>query len=149
MKKIKYILFYLILCIGFVNNIRAQDPQFTQFYAAPLYLSPSFAGATSGSRAVLNFRDQWPAIPGAFITTAFSLDHYINSLKSGVGIIFLRDVAGTGKLGSTSFNAQYTYDLRATRKLHFRPAIQFGYSQRSIDFYSLTLLLLYLARTIA
>ncbi|TNE76120.1 MAG: type IX secretion system membrane protein PorP/SprF, partial [Bacteroidetes bacterium] len=27
------------------SNIFAQDPQFTQFYANPIYLNPAFAGS--------------------------------------------------------------------------------------------------------
>jgi hypothetical protein len=53
-----------------------QDPQFSQFYSNPLYLAPSFAGATGGSRLCANFRDQWIALPSTFITYSFSYDHY-------------------------------------------------------------------------
>ena len=70
--------FKLILFLIVLLNLNSfgQDPQFSQFYANPMYLSPSFAGSTNGTRAVLNFRDQWPAIPGSFITYSASVDHY-------------------------------------------------------------------------
>lgn len=54
--------------LGILGQAMAQDPHFTQFYAAPTYLSPAFAGTTIQSRFVLQFRDQWPAIPGAFVS---------------------------------------------------------------------------------
>jgi hypothetical protein len=36
----------LISCIGFgAMNAYAQDPEFTQFYAAPIYTNPAMAGS--------------------------------------------------------------------------------------------------------
>jgi len=36
---------YFVLLLGFISiNASAQDPQFTQFYANPIYLNPAFAG---------------------------------------------------------------------------------------------------------
>ena len=40
----------------------AQDPEFSQFYANPLYLNPALAGVTICARANANYRNQWPAI---------------------------------------------------------------------------------------
>ena len=127
----------IILMTGSVLN--AQDPQFTQIYATPLYTCPSFAGSTMGSRAVMNFRDQWPAIPGAFVTCAFSYDQFIPAVNSGVGFLLLRDWAGSGRLGTMTTAVQYTYNIRAARYIHVRPSIQFAYGQRSIDFNRLKL----------
>ncbi len=137
MSKIK--LYILFLLITFIISIKSysQDAHFTQFYATPLYTCPAFAGSVIGTRAILNFRDQWPAIPGAFVTTAFSIDHYLHNMNSGIGLLFFRDRAGSGRLGTTSVSLQYTYDIRVSRMIHVRPAIQFSYGQRSIDFFKL------------
>jgi hypothetical protein len=52
---------------GFVvGSVTAQDPQYSQFYAAPLYLNPAFAGATGQNRIGINYRNQWPAIDANF-----------------------------------------------------------------------------------
>ena len=45
---------------------QAQDQQFTQFYAVPTAVSPSFAGASIQSRVSMQYRNQWAAIPGGF-----------------------------------------------------------------------------------
>ncbi|MFM8742085.1 MAG: type IX secretion system membrane protein PorP/SprF, partial [Cytophagales bacterium] len=37
-------------------SVDAQDPQFSQFYAAPLYLNPAFAGSTNQNRVGINYR---------------------------------------------------------------------------------------------
>ncbi len=131
-------IFSTILFIILGLSAFSQDPQFSQFYASPLYLSPSLAGATDGSRAVLNFRDQWPEIPGAFITAAVSYDHNFNNINSGVGFLFTRDQAGSGNLKTTDIAFVYAYTVRLNRRWEVKPAIKFSYSQRGLDFYSLT-----------
>ncbi|MFO7977257.1 MAG: type IX secretion system membrane protein PorP/SprF [Bacteroidales bacterium] len=115
--------------------VQAQDPQFTQFYAAPLYLAPSFAGGTDGSRAVMNYRNQWPQIPGAFVTYSFSLDHYFHNYNSGVGVLFSRDQAGAGNLAATNAGIQYSYNFKLDHLWTLRPGVHFLYSQRTVDFY--------------
>src|SRR4030095_7348775 len=65
----------------------AQDAHFTQFYAAPTYLSPAFAGTSLQSRFSMIYRDQWPAIPGAFVTYAAAYDHYLSQANSGLGVV--------------------------------------------------------------
>jgi len=112
----------------------AQDPQFSQFYANPLYLSPSLTGATDGSRASVNFRDQWPEIPGAFVTYSASFDQFLSRYKSGIGLMFLKDQAGSGKLGTTTVGLLYSYNIPITRTWMVRPGINFMYNTRSIDF---------------
>ncbi|HBX53288.1 MAG TPA: hypothetical protein DEH02_19690 [Bacteroidales bacterium] len=130
--------YFTILLIGIIcfcgTSSFAQDPQFSQFFVAPSYLNPSFAGSTDGSRAVMNYRNQWPAIPGAFVSTALSADHYFASMKSGVGLLFLNDKAGTGRLRSTKIAGQYTYNISINRQWSIRPGLQFSFTQRSIDF---------------
>jgi type IX secretion system PorP/SprF family membrane protein len=130
-KKNIYILIFIILAS--LKSV-AQDPHFTQFYAAPLYLSPSLAGTTAGGRVIMNFRDQWPAIPGAFVTYSIGIDHYLPSFNSGIGFFIMRDQAGSGKLASTNVAFQYTYNILLFKKWSIRPGIQFYHSQRSIQF---------------
>ena len=126
--------FILFLLIALNLNSFGQDAQFTQFYANPIYLSPSFAGSTSGTRAVLNFRDQWPSIPGAFVTYSVSIDHFLPRYNSGLGIQILRDRAGSGQLGLTTISGNYSYLIKANRRWNVRPGLMLNYNIRSIDF---------------
>ena len=128
--------FVLSLFVILLLNTRAagQDAQFSQFYANPLSLGPSFAGSTMGSRAVLNFRDQWPSIPGSFITYAASIDHYFARYYSGLGLQIYRDQAGSGNLALTSISLSYSYQLKINRLWHLRPGLVLSYNIRSLDF---------------
>lgn len=112
----------------------AQDPHFTQFYAAPTHLSPGFAGTTVQNRFVLQFRDQWPAVPGAFVSYNFAADQYLSSLKSGIGLLATHDRAGSGALSTTTVALQYAYEIKLKHKVFLRPALQFGYGRRSVDY---------------
>ncbi len=137
MKDFKHISIILVLCLQFMI-CKAQDPQFSQFYAAPLYLGPSMAGAGQYPRLILNFRDQWPNIKGKFVTYSVSYDQFIHKYRSGVGFIFLRDNAGSGKLLTTMAGLNYSYRISVTRDFHIQPGIQFQYFQRKINFDELT-----------
>lgn len=129
----KRILILFILVIN-LNLVFGQDSQFSQFYATPLYLAPSFAGATDGDRLAVSYRNQWPSIPNSFQTFTFSYDHYYPKLKSGLGILILRDQAGSGYLSTTNFGIVYSYNIKFRNKWSFRPGINFMYTQRNIDF---------------
>jgi type IX secretion system PorP/SprF family membrane protein len=119
-------------------TVAAQDPQFTQFYANPLYLAPSFAGAIEEDRVAAVYRNQWPGLPGSFVTYSFSYDHFFDNFNSGVGVLLMRDVAGTGDYSLTNAGIQYSYDIKINNFWHVRPGMHLNYTQASIDYYKLT-----------
>lgn len=123
---------------GLNLNLQAQDQQYTQFYAAPMYLNPAFAGTSAQSRVAMNYRNQWPALPKAFVSYNFSYDQFFSGLKSGVGIMFSHDKAGTGGLAYTAASIQYAYEITISRKFSIRPAISFGYGSTYLDVDRLT-----------
>lgn len=117
-----------------IRSVSAQDPQFSQFYANPLYLAPSFAGLTDGSRVAANYRNQWPELPGQFVTYTFSYDHWFDNFNSGAGILFMQDQAGSGNLRTTNIGVQYSYDFPVNPEWNIRPGAHFLYTERAIDF---------------
>jgi type IX secretion system PorP/SprF family membrane protein len=131
-----YIVFTFLFFV-ITGGLRAQDPQFSQFYANPLYLAPSFAGLTEGSRIGANYRNQWPQLPGKFISYTFSYDHWFDNYDSGAGILLMQDQAGSGNLRTTNIGVQYAYDFPLNREWHMRPGVHFFYTERAIDFYKL------------
>lgn len=121
------------MMFGFVTNNQAQDYHFSQFYAVPLHLSPSFAGSYLGTRLISNYRVQWPEVKNAYNTFAVSVDHNFVDWKSGLGLLILRDVKGDLKISTNSFAIVYSYDIWITRNLHFRPGLNFSYNFSGID----------------
>ena len=130
----KNVLFLVGLLVGCARGAWAQDPQFSQFYAAPLSLNPAFAGATDVSRVVLNHRIQWPQLAATYTTTAFSLDHNFERYNSGVGLLVSTDRISASGLNSTEVGGLYSYNLKFSTKWAFRAGFQGTYIRRSIDF---------------
>jgi type IX secretion system PorP/SprF family membrane protein len=134
----RIILFCLVLMLVSGSAVTAQDPQFSQFYAAPLYLNPAMAGSTGQARAGLNYRNQWPAIDANFTTFAAYFDYFIEDKNSGVGILLQRDVEGLAGLRSLELALQYSYEFKITKGLGFRPGFQAALYNRDINFDKLT-----------
>jgi type IX secretion system PorP/SprF family membrane protein len=128
----------MLLSAGLLNEVRAQDPQFTQFYANPLYLNPAFAGTARCPRICINYRNQWPAISGTFVTYSASYDQHIDGIAGGLGLLVTNDRAGQGTLNTTNVSGIYSYQLNITREFSMKLGIQATYAQKSVDWSKLT-----------
>jgi type IX secretion system PorP/SprF family membrane protein len=125
---------YLIGLLFSVSLLsQGQDPQFSQFYASQLYLAPSFAGATEDYRVAINWRNQWPSIPGVFHTYSVSFDKAVPNFNSGIGILATYDVAGSGDLSTTNLGLLYSYDIQINEDWHIRPGINFKFTYLGLD----------------
>lgn len=100
---------YVLLCIVYFlpGAIEAQDPAFSQFFASPLTLNPALTGKFNGSvRVAGNYRNQWPQINNAYITSTVSVDGNIltnritNGDAWGVGLMAMTDKTADGILTS-------------------------------------------------
>lgn len=130
-KVIKYGLVIALMSGAFLSA--AQDLQFSQYYNAPLYLNPGFAGITPQQRVVLNHRTQWPNLPQAFVTYAASYDIFVEELRSGFGLLLTTDQMGTAGWRTNSANFIYSYKVKLTEKLVFSPGLNFAYGTNGID----------------
>ena len=129
---LRFLMPYALCLMPFLSY--SQHYQFTQFYSAPTYLNPAFTGANSCSRVSMTYRDQWPSIPGAFVTYQVSYDHFFVKYNSGAGIQFFNDKSGQGGLSTTAVTLLYAYEINVNRKLVCRFGAQAGFVQRSINF---------------
>jgi len=111
----------------------AQDPHFSQFYANPMYLNPAYTGMTYCPTWVMNYRNQWPALPGDYVTYNTSVDFGVQQLHGGVGLIALHDNAGSGILKTTNISLLYSYHNYLSNNTLLQAGFQFGYFQRKLD----------------
>lgn len=133
------IFFAVVLVMCGAGSAVAQDPQFSQYYQAPLYLNPGFTGITQQQRGVINHRVQWPNLPQAFATFSASYDLFVEELRSGFGLLLTNDVMGTARWGTTTAGFLYSYKVRLTENLVFSPGLYFGYGTNGLDRTKLTL----------
>ena len=120
------------------NNLFAQDPEFTQFYANPLYLNPAFAGTAHCPRVSLNYRNQWPGISGSFVTTSASYDQHVDALSGGDGLLVWNDQAGEQTMSTTNVSGIYSYQIPITRRFSIKAGLQATWAQKSVDWSKLT-----------
>jgi type IX secretion system PorP/SprF family membrane protein len=118
--------------------VRSQDIQFSQFYGSPLYFNPAFAGSAHHWRGIFQQRLQWPSLDAKYVTSLFSADGYFNDHKSGLGLVFVRDMQGANIMNSSEATLQYSYELHLSSKYTFRFGLQGSLYNRSLNYSHLT-----------
>jgi type IX secretion system PorP/SprF family membrane protein len=125
-------IFLLILCF-YWQTISAQDPMYSQFYAAPLQLNPALTGLSSAPTIHLNYRNQWAAIDNAYATYAASYSQYATAARSGFGLLLQTDIAGNGIYNTTQISGFYAYDIRFTDDFYIRTGLEAGFVSKRIN----------------
>lgn len=139
-KPVVIVLALISILFNFIleKEVFAQDPQFTQFYANPLYLNPAFAGTSRCPRLIMNYRNQWPGLTGTYVTYAASYDQHVDAIGGGIGVSVFHDRAGEGTLNTTNASLMYAYDRPINRHFSIRAALQATFFQKAIDWDKLT-----------
>lgn len=112
MRKLSLLIFTTLL----FATTQAQDPNFSQFFVSPLSLNPALTGKFNGDfRVAGNYRDQWPSISKAFITSTISYDMpilrgRISELDTwGVGVMAMTDRTANGILSTNMISITTAY----------------------------------------
>ena len=149
MKNIYYIFGILISCFS-MHTVRAQDPNFSQFFASPLTISPALTGyGESKWKAMANIRNQWVGVGSAYRTKTISVDgkiyededYNINSSNYlGLGAMILQDDALDGAYKNTyvSLNTAYHITFDKDGKHGLAVGLGWVYNKTTIDFSQLS-----------
>jgi type IX secretion system PorP/SprF family membrane protein len=121
-------LFLLLFTLG----VQAQDPVFSQFYAAPAQLNPALTGTTLAPRIALNYRNQWPGL-NAYVTYAASVGQFVEPLNSGFGLMVMSDDQGQGLIQTNNVKALYSYRVMVNRDFSIRFGVEAGFQQARYD----------------
>jgi len=108
----------------------AQDFQFSQFYAAPLYLNPGLTGISQETRVGSIYRRQWPGLEYQFKAFSAYIDHYSFDLNSGVGLSVSSFSEEFLKINTTELSAYYAYNLQISDAANFQVGTQISYIQK-------------------
>ena len=99
--------FWMIVLFMAGLAAKAQDPHFSQFFAAPMLINPASTGdVPDGTRISLNYRKQWSGLTSPFTTGVFSCDTkvFLNPQSEnaiGLGVVAMTDQAMSGIYRST------------------------------------------------
>ena len=131
----KYFRFILIsaIMLGGIMTSFAQDPQFSQFYANPLYLNPALAGSGECGRINLNYRNQWPELSNAYTTYNASYDQSLPGINSGFGVQLMSDQQGDGALSRTTAAIFYVYKLKVSEPININFGVKVAYYQEHLN----------------
>jgi type IX secretion system PorP/SprF family membrane protein len=128
----------MIALVSWIFPALGQDPQFSQFYANPIYLNPAFAGSHGCPRIALNYRTHWPSVSGTFVTYSASYDQYFRNLSGGIGVIATHDQQGRGTINHTTLSLIYSYHVPINRKFTMMFAGKATWNQKFLDWDKLT-----------
>ncbi|UII26445.1 type IX secretion system membrane protein PorP/SprF [Fulvivirga maritima] len=129
----RFLIIALVVLVSAAGPVRAQDPQFSQYYSAPLYLNPGFTGITQEHRVTFNHRLQWPNLPQAFATYSASYDVFVDELRSGFGIMASTDKMGSAGWRTSYVGLLYSYKVRLSENWVFSPGLYFAYGSNGLD----------------
>jgi type IX secretion system PorP/SprF family membrane protein len=136
MRVFRHILFAGALLLA--GEASAQDPQFTQFYANPIYLNPAFAGSNACPRLNMNYRNEWPSLSGNYVTYSMSYDNYFKNISGGIGVIALHDQQGQGTIFTSMLGLIYSYHLKVNRKFSMMFGARAAMFNKYLDWDKLT-----------
>lgn len=123
-----------VIMLWMAVSVKAQDAQFTQFYASPMYLNPAFTGLTFEHRFVANYRNQWPGVKTAYQTAMVTYDYNMTDLNSGLGFTVMQDRSGTAGLTHTQIGACYSYHFKISKFAEIRMGANLNFNMKRIDF---------------
>jgi type IX secretion system PorP/SprF family membrane protein len=140
----KGILLGLLLLNYFLltQPLLAQDPHFSQYYAAPLYLNPALAGAERDIAFSLNHRSQWRSLGFPQNTSQFSVIGALPKQSRSriprycLGLSAFSDVAGEqGSYVSTGASASFAYNIPLNQlgSQSVSLGVQAGLTQKSLN----------------
>lgn len=128
--------FLFIVCVFslvFCCQLEAQDPVFSQYFAAPLQTNPAFTGITQAPRVAVNYRHQYPNWPNAYATFAATYEHPIQKLNSGLGLSLQTDSQGDGLYKVFQMSGVYGYTVRVNKYSGFKFGVEVGLRQTTLD----------------
>lgn len=113
---------------------KAQDVQYSQFYANPFYLNPAFAGSTDERRVGINFRNQWPALDQSFVAYTAYADFFSPEINSGFGMVVSGARESFTQSQINEIGLVYSYRLRLGKNNFLQAGAQGSFLMRDVFF---------------
>lgn len=133
----------LLFCLLFPAMVSAQDKLFTQAFAHPVDLNPSFSGSIEGRyRITMAYRDQWRSmIESPFTTMGIYGDIKIIKERQsedyfGAGFSLIADRTAIFNVNQNiiSLYGSYHKGLNADKNQYLSAGLNFGIAQRNMNY---------------
>ena len=125
---------FALFCCFFSFQLKAQDIQFSQFYAVPVYQNPAFAGSTFMHRFTVHQRLQWMNLDARYTSTLIGYDTHFDKIRGGIGIIATHDIQSSDKIVTDDVSGQYAYEIPLSEKYVLRAGAQLGIVSKAVDY---------------
>jgi type IX secretion system PorP/SprF family membrane protein len=124
---------FTVVCVLLINSVaHAQDPIFSLQQTSPMNYNPAHVGNTDFTRAIVGYRNQYPAFSNAFTTYTASFDTYFDKFKSGVGLSVMHDKMAK-IFNETTISGAYSFNLMLSENTLIRAGLQASYRFQSQD----------------
>lgn len=134
----------VIILLAVSCNAFAQDMEFSQYHASPLYLNPAMAGSNGTGRAAAGHRMQWPGFDHrdtvffkGYNTSFASYDHYLHKIRSGIGVMYMYSTTPykvfTTHHVELDYAAHFRIKIDSLRQVVIRPGVSFAYNRKELD----------------
>ena len=135
MSKRLFFFIAFLFSLLFFNQIKGQDPIFSQFYAAPLQMNPAFAGNTYAPFVTINYRNQWTGFNNfkTYVTYAASFSQFVEGMNSGLGLVVQADDSGDGIYKNNRIGLLYSYKIQVNEALSVKFGIEGAAVQNRLD----------------
>jgi type IX secretion system PorP/SprF family membrane protein len=99
----RFLLFISVISLLQCKLAFAQDPHYSQYNEASVYINPALCGVAYDIRAIANYRSQWQSVSTPYKTYGASAEFAVKHVKTRkayltTGLIIYEDVAGAGKM---------------------------------------------------
>lgn len=134
MKNIYALAILSLLLISNSKLLKAQDPNYSQFYFKESYYNPALVGANSGLRGVLTHRQIWTNASGTNTTTDLSLEYFDRYFFNGAfGVYANSYLRGGDFLQTNLFGLRYSKRLMLSSDWMIQLGIQGGYVMKRVN----------------
>ncbi|MBK8808403.1 MAG: PorP/SprF family type IX secretion system membrane protein [Bacteroidales bacterium] len=144
-KKISFVIYLFLLVFG-ISRLVAQDPVFSQYYAAPSFLNPGMISDVQGLEVTINSRlntnKEFSQYNLNHVTIAVPLNMAFlygpgmrHDHRTGLALSAYREATGNenGKLNTLGFILSFSHCIQLQREHYLSLGIQGGYVNKHIS----------------
>lgn len=126
------------LLLGTPAGACAQDVFFSQPFATHLHTNPAFTGLVDDYSVTLSFRNQWPTLGGAFLSTQAAADFRpdVPGQHHALGLLVNQDRSGAVGYTRLELGALYAYHTRLSQQVALSGGLRTSYGRQRVDYHN-------------